>query len=58
MKVRVAISSGGTAVIEELLVDGLPFDPKTRAGVSFQGAARASPAGAGAAARTVRQGGE
>ncbi len=28
VKVRVAISSGGTAVIEELLVDGLPFDPK------------------------------
>ncbi len=27
VKVRVAISSGGTAVIEELLVDGEPFDP-------------------------------
>ena len=27
VKVRVAISSGGTGVIEELLVDGEPFDP-------------------------------
>ena len=27
VKVRVAINSGGTAVIEELLVDGEPFDP-------------------------------
>ena len=27
VKVRVALSSGGTAVIEELLVDGEPFDP-------------------------------
>ena len=26
LKVRVAVSSGGTAVIEELLVDGVPFD--------------------------------
>ncbi|PKB71616.1 MAG: hypothetical protein BZY87_04430 [SAR202 cluster bacterium Io17-Chloro-G6] len=27
VKVRVAIGSGGTAVIEDLLVDGKPFDP-------------------------------
>lgn len=27
VKVRVALSSGGSAVIEELLVDGEPFDP-------------------------------
>ena len=27
VKVRVAVSSGGTAVIEELLLDGEPFDP-------------------------------
>ena len=27
VKVRVAINSGGTAVIEELLLDGAPFDP-------------------------------
>ncbi len=29
VKVRVAISSSGTAVIEELLVDGEPFDPNS-----------------------------
>ncbi|MCH7842272.1 MAG: GDYXXLXY domain-containing protein [Chloroflexi bacterium] len=29
VKVRVAVSSGGTAVIEELLVDGAPFDPRS-----------------------------
>ena len=28
VKVRVAVDSSGTAVIEELLVDGLPFDPR------------------------------
>ena len=28
VEVRVAVSSGGSAVIEELLVDGEPFDPK------------------------------
>ena len=28
VKARVAVSSGGTAVIEELLVDGEPFDPR------------------------------
>ncbi|NQW23876.1 MAG: GDYXXLXY domain-containing protein [SAR202 cluster bacterium] len=28
VKVRVAVSSGGSAVIEELLVDGEPFDPR------------------------------
>ncbi|MDA1128222.1 MAG: GDYXXLXY domain-containing protein [Chloroflexi bacterium] len=29
VKVRVAVSSGGTAVIEELLLNGEPFDPAT-----------------------------
>ena len=28
VKVRVAVSSGGSAVIEELLIDGKPFDPR------------------------------
>ena len=30
VKVRVAVSSGGSAVIKELLVDGEPFDPTPR----------------------------